>query len=113
MKFHGTEFRLATNADVPELPKLLAADAPRVLVRDLWRADEQPFALSDITKGPYVVLSEEGHFVIYGFDRATGASGKARISGEVLQYQNVQFPEWGQTSDALRLYIPADIPTPA
>lgn len=113
MKFHGTEFRLATNADVPALPVLLAEEPSKVLVRDLWRVDEETFPLIDIAMGPFTPIDEDGHFVIYGFDRKTGMPGKLRIAGAVLQYQNAQFPEWGQTSDALRLYIPASIPIPA
>lgn len=115
MKFHGVEFRLATNADVPMLPVLLEKETERamVLVRNLWIGDLPPFRFAFLVMSPYTVLDEDGHFIIYGFDRQTGLASKARIVGEVFQYPNVHLPEWEKTSDALRLYVPASIPIPA
>lgn len=108
----GIEFRLATNADVPQLPVLLEQEEPCVYV-----VDESNYGaavpLTEFVQGPFTTLDEDNHFVIYGFDRRTGIPGKARIDGKVLQYQNVQFPEWGKTSDALRLYIPVTLSIPA
>jgi hypothetical protein len=112
MKIHGHEFRLVTNADVPMLPNLLTGESPLVYVVDQYNYGAE-LPLSDFVTGPFAVTDEDGYFVIHGFDGRTGLPGKARIAGEVLQYQNVQFPEWGKTSDALRLYIPAGIPIPA
>jgi len=112
MKIHGHKFRLATNADVPQLPNLLAGESPLVYVVDkvyyqAWRP------LNEIFIGPFWLTDEDRHFVIHGSDLQTGKPGSARIMGEVFQYPNVHLPEWEKTSDALRLYIPADIPIPA
>lgn len=112
MKFNHIEFRLAANADVPQLSVLLATEESLVYVVDEYNCGAA-LPLIDFVRGPFSLLDEDGHFVIYGFDRRTGLAGKLRIAGEVLQYQNVQFTEWGKTSEALRLYVPVTVPIPA
>jgi hypothetical protein len=104
MNYQGTTLRLALNADVPRLPQLLIEAASCVRVRNLWFTED--FPLLQIVVGPFHVVEDDGHFVIHGFDRMTGLPGKARISGEVLQYCAERYSEWGQSPSWIRLYVP-------
>lgn len=110
MDYYGTEIRLATNADIPRLPKMLDDEARchLVRVRNLWFVDESQlgFDLLAVVKGPFHVTEEDGLFVIHGFDRVTGQSGKARVRGEVLEYCTRHYQEWGESPEWIRLYVP-------
>ncbi len=114
MMIHGAEFRLATNADVPQVAVLLAGENPPVYVVDEYNYSAAVL-LTEFVKGPVTTLEEDNHFVICGFARRTGIAGKLRIADGVLQHQTVQSPEWSKKSGALalRLYVPASLPIPA
>ena len=111
MKIHGHEFRLATNADVPQLLNLLPKEPSLVYVVDEYNY-EAALSLKDFAMGPYWVDEDRQPFVIHGFDRVTLQPAKARIVDNVFQYTNSRFLAWGMSPLSLRLYIPADTPTP-
>jgi hypothetical protein len=101
----------ATNADVLRLPWLLGTVPEQVLVRELFY--NTVFPLMSVAKGPFVVIEEDDHFVLRGFDSETGAPAKLRVIstefGDRLQYCNGRYTKWGESPFSNILLLPVEI----
>jgi hypothetical protein len=93
------------NADVPGLPVQLLQHPDLVRVRNYLTGGLLGVPLLELVRGPFCVLEEDRHFVIYGYDRRTGKPGKARLVEGYLQYANA-CETWSEGPSLLALYVP-------
>ena len=99
----------ATNLDVPRLPWLLESNPEKVIVRNLWFITT--FLLADFAKPPFVVLEEDGYFVLHGLDAKSSLPASLRIVEEgeftnILQYRNERYRVWGSSPPGNILFLP-------
>ncbi len=106
MKYGSRFLRPATNSDIPRLPTLLH-EFPE-LIRVCMDGSVHGQAFEQLVTGPYCILAEDNHFVIYGVDPVTRRPGKGRIEAGVFQYIVDHHQNWDGSLRQGRLYVPRD-----